>query len=87
MNDIDSYLQRGSVYARRGLGDCRILDTLSDFEFYRLVVWQNVRWFASDHLEPFLEAGFPNLWTYYCCVPGGGCEQSFLPCLPQKPHF
>ena len=23
---------------------------------------------SCDHIEPFLEAGIPDLWTYYCCA-------------------
>lgn len=76
MNDIDSY--RSAVLCmRRGLGDCRILDALSDFEFYRLGL-ASCPVVASDHLEPFLEAGIPNLWTYYCCVQGVDVSNRFF---------
>ncbi len=62
---------------RRGLGDCRILDALSDFEFYRLGLAE-CPVVASDHLEPFLEAGVADLWTYYCCVQGVDVSNRFF---------
>ena len=43
-----------------------IMDALSDFEFYKTGTVTNPIP-ASDHIEPFLEAGVPGLWTYYCC--------------------
>lgn len=44
-----------------------IMDALSSFEFYRSgAVEYPVP--ANNHIEPFLEAGVPHLWTYYCCV-------------------
>ena len=43
-----------------------IMDALSGFEYYQ----QGVTEYpipASNHIEPFLEAEIPGLWTYYCC--------------------
>ncbi|GIO15155.1 hypothetical protein J19TS2_47100 [Cohnella xylanilytica] len=52
---------------RRHVGGLPVLDALSDFSFYeRGLVSRPVA--ANDHIEPFLEAGVPELWTYYCCV-------------------
>lgn len=48
------------------LADYPIMDALSDFEFYKTGTVTNPIP-ASDHIEPFLEAGVPGLWTYYCC--------------------
>lgn len=43
-----------------------IMDALSNFEFYsRGIVDMPIP--ASDHIDPFIEAGAPDLWTYYCC--------------------
>ncbi len=52
------------------LQGCRIMDALSDIGFYRegLVDHPVV---AVDHIEPFVEAGVPGLWAYYCC---GQCK-------------
>lgn len=42
-----------------------IMDALSDFDFYKAgVVEKPIP--ASNHIEPFLEAKVPGLWTYYC---------------------
>ncbi len=82
MKDLDSY--RSAVQCMHsGLGDCRFLDALSDFEFYRLGLVEHPV-VASDHLEPFLEAEIPDLWTYYCCVQGVDVSNRFLPCLREK---
>ena len=48
------------------LKDYTIMDALSNFEFYQMGI-VNTPIPASDHIEPFLEAGVKNLWTYYCC--------------------
>lgn len=47
------------------IGDYKIMDALSNFEFYQSgAVKMPV--VATDHIEPFLEAKVPGLWTYYC---------------------
>ena len=44
----------------------KIMDALSDIEFYKQgVITSPVP--ACDWIEPFYEAGVPELWTYYCC--------------------
>ena len=48
---------------------CPMIDALSSLEFYRRgVVEQPVC--ASDHIQPFLDAGVKNVWVYYCCSQG-----------------
>ena len=43
-----------------------IMDALSNFEFYdKGVVEHPIP--SNNHIEPFLEAKVPDLWTYYCC--------------------
>ena len=43
-----------------------IMDALSNYEFYRRgVVTTPIP--SNNHIEPFIEGGVPNLWTYYCC--------------------
>ena len=47
------------------IGDHPIMDALSSFEFYKAgVVKKPIP--ANNHIEPFLEAEVPGLWTYYC---------------------
>jgi hypothetical protein len=43
-----------------------VCDALSDFDFYSDGVVEHPIP-ATDHIEPFLEAGIKDLWTYYCC--------------------
>lgn len=48
------------------IGDYPIIDALSDFAFYQTgAVSKPVP--ANNHIEPFLAAQVPGLWTYYCC--------------------
>lgn len=63
------------------LDGCFVVDALSDFEFYRTgAVKAPIP--ASDHIEPFLEAGIPGLWTYYCCAQCRAVSNRFIamPC-------
>lgn len=48
------------------LDGCVIMDALSDFSFYQKGAL-NTPVVSIDHIEPYLEAGVKNLWTYYCC--------------------
>ncbi len=44
-----------------------IMDALSNFEYYNQgIVKTPIP--ATDHINPFLEAEIPGLWTYYCCA-------------------
>ncbi len=47
------------------LADYPLMDALSDFDFYKHGVIDNPIP-STDHIAHFLEAGVPNLWTYYC---------------------
>ena len=62
---LDSY-RAASERLRQHTEGFPVLDALSDFAFYeRGLVGLPIP--ANDHIEPFLEAKVPNLWTYYCC--------------------
>lgn len=62
---LESY-RIASERLRAHVGGMPVLDALSDFAFYeRGLVGQPIP--ANDHIEPFLEADVPDLWTYYCC--------------------
>lgn len=54
-----------------------VMDALSNFEFYKTGAVQNPIP-ANDHIEPFLEADIPNLWTYYCCGQSYKVSNLFL---------
>lgn len=66
---------RASV--RDVLEDCRVMDALSSFELYRqgLVSHPIV---SVDRLEPFLEAGVPHLWAYYCTAQSIDVPNRFI---------
>ena len=61
---LDSYLAAKALIAKH-LQGYPIMDALSNIEFYKSgAVERPVP--ASNHIEPFLEANVPGLWTYYC---------------------
>ncbi len=55
----------------------RVMDALSNFDFYRTGACQNPIP-SNNHIEPFLEAGVPDLWTYYCCGQHTNVSNRFL---------
>ncbi|MBO4869068.1 MAG: DUF4091 domain-containing protein [Clostridia bacterium] len=54
-----------------------IMDALSSIEYYRDGVVEHPIP-ACDHIEPFYEAGVPDLWTYYCCGQHTGVPNRFI---------
>ncbi|MDI4645955.1 DUF4091 domain-containing protein [Cohnella hashimotonis] len=63
--DVESY-RAASETMRKHLSGFPIIDALSDFAFYELgLVGQPIP--SNDRIDPFLAAGVPDLWTYYCC--------------------
>ncbi len=62
---LDSY-KAAQGLVNKHLEDFKIIDALSDFDFYKKGLVKNPIP-ASDHIEPFLEAQVPDLWVYYCC--------------------
>jgi len=71
ISDEPSEEQLGTYMAAKNvvkdlLSDYPVMDALSSFAFYEQgVVEAPVP--ATNHIEPFLEAKVPDLWTYYCC--------------------
>lgn len=51
------------------LEGCPMIDALSSLDFYRLGLVEHPIP-ANDHIQPFLDAGVPDLWVYYCCAQG-----------------
>lgn len=80
--NLTSYAAAQRLMARH-LPDSPLFDACSDYALYekgavrRPVV-------SSDHIEPFLEARVPNLWTYYCCVQGVDVSNRFFAMPPQR---
>ena len=59
------------------IADFPIMDALSSFEFYKTGAVANPIP-ASNHIDPFIEAKVPGLWTYYCCSQGVDVSNRFL---------
>ena len=59
------------------LADYPIIDALSNYEFYKQGVVKNPIP-CNDHIEPFIEGGVENLWTYYCCGQVKNVSNRFL---------
>lgn len=59
------------------LDDCHVFDALTNFDFYRkgLVKTPVV---SNDYIQPFFDAGVPDLWVYYCCVQGNLVPNRFF---------
>ncbi len=57
-----------------------IIDALSDIDFYdKGLVTRPIP--ASDHIEPFVQRGIKNLWTYYCVGQWNQVANRFF-CMP-----
>jgi hypothetical protein len=62
----ESY-KKASDIVKELLPNYPIIDALTDIAFYEQGLVQKPIP-SNDHIGPFLEAGVPDLWTYYCCV-------------------
>jgi hypothetical protein len=65
LRDLESY-QKASEIIQQYLNEFPIIDALSDYQFYEKGFVKNPIP-ANNYIEPFLEHGVENLWTYYCC--------------------
>lgn len=65
------------------LDGCRIVDALSDLEFYRTGLVPNPV-VATNHAEPFLEAGIEDLWFYYCVSQNVDVANRFIAMPPAR---
>lgn len=65
------------------LKDYIIMDALSDFEFYKTGVLDTPIP-ANNHIDPFIEAGVKDLWTYYCCGQADKVSNRFLAMPSQR---
>jgi len=63
-NNMDTYNDARQTVAALMPG-YTIIDALSDFEFYQTGAASHPIP-AIDHIQPFLDANVPQLWTYYC---------------------
>lgn len=76
LQDLEAY-QSASEIMYKHLGEFPVMDALSDYEFYSTGALKNPIP-ATDHMEPFLENGVPNLWTYYCSGQSLDVSQRFF---------
>ena len=75
-DQLDSYNAAKRVVAPL-LEGYTIMDALSNFEFWQEGIVETPIP-ANNHIEPFLEAKVPGLWTYYCCSQGKDVSNRFI---------
>lgn len=64
VDHIEDYM-RAKGLVEPYIGDARIMDALSNFEFYQTGAVKTPV-VANNHIEPFLDNKIEGLWTYYC---------------------
>jgi len=72
---LESYKQAKSL-VKPYLKDFKIIDALSDFEFYKDGTIEHPIP-ATDHIEPFI-GNVSELYCYYCCPQGIGVSNRFI---------
>ncbi|NQX58834.1 DUF4091 domain-containing protein [Paenibacillus qinlingensis] len=65
--NLDTYKKASDLVQKLLPSNYPIIDALTDISFYEQGIVQKPIP-SNDHIGPFLEAGVPDLWTYYCCV-------------------
>ena len=74
--DLESYRAAKKAVSSH-LKDFRIIDALSDYEFYAEGLVENPVC-ANNHIKPFLKGQVKNLWTYYCCAQHMAVSNRFI---------
>lgn len=59
------------------LVDCKIMDALSSYTIYQKGVIDRPI-VSVDQIQPFIEAGVPNLWAYYCTIQAIDVPNRFI---------
>lgn len=73
---LESY-RKARAMVEKHLQGCVIMDALSDFHLWENgVVSHPVP--ALDHMDPFVAAGIPGLWTYYCVAQYRDVSNMFM---------
>ncbi len=62
---------------KRYLGDCMIIDAVSDVEIYNRGILKNPVVIVSK-MHSFIEAGAEDAWVYYCCGPAKTYTNRFM---------
>ncbi len=73
---LESYKNAKNAVAD-ALSGCKIIDALSNYEFYSSGVVDNPV-VATDHIQPFIDNNVENLWAYYCCGECVNVSNRFL---------
>lgn len=68
-NHLKRYLRLRTI-VKECLGEYKVLDALSDYEFYAKG-GVDIPVSTTDHAPVFLKNGVRDLWVYYCCGQGG----------------
>ena len=76
MNNIKHYKACKKLISRYLKGYV-IMDALSSLEFYKKGACEHPIP-SNDHIQPFLDAKVPDLWTYYCCGQANEVSNRFL---------
>lgn len=76
LEHLESY-RRACSLVKPYLQGRPVIDALSDFAFYQTGALEKPV-VAIDRLEPFLQAGAPGLWTYYCVGQYRDVTNSFM---------
>ncbi|MBR6510021.1 MAG: DUF4091 domain-containing protein [Clostridia bacterium] len=76
LQHLEAYSKAREI-AKKYLGGCKIIDALSDYDFYKNGVVK-IPIPSTDHIKPFLEADLEERWTYYCCMQCKGVSNRFL---------
>lgn len=63
---LASYKKASDLVQKLLPSDYPIIDALTEISFYEQGIVQKPIP-SNNHIEPFLQAGVPDLWTYYCC--------------------
>lgn len=73
---LDSYSNAYKT-AKRHLKGLKIIDAVSDFEFYSNSIIE-IPVPATDSIEPFLNADIKERWCYYCCTQNIDVSNRFV---------
>lgn len=76
LEHIDVY-ERNAGLVHGILGDVKVLDALSDIDFYQKGLIE-LPVPASNYIEPFLKEELKERWVYYCCIQGNGVSNRFM---------
>lgn len=59
------------------------MEALSSYDLYREGSVENPV-VCNDYIQPFIDAGVEQLWTYYCCAQGDKVSNRFMAIPPER---